>query len=452
MKPVTLIFTAAVLCAFAISPALAQGDAPLAAPTGDVTATQLPPTTPPIIIRHGKIYSLGAVGTLDDGDIRIDNGKITAVGKNLSVPAGATVIDAKGKPVTPGLMASYTQLGIQEIEMVNETNDSEGDSDINTAAFDVADAINPNSTLIPIARIAGVTRSLIAPEPNNGVFFGQAAVIHLGDSNDLLVKRHAGVFATIGPLGADTQRGTRPDTWSLFRETLNDAREYWAQRAGYHKPGGSRDQRSKRIDLEALGPVIRGEEPLIIYANRASDIRQIITYCTANKLKLVILGAQEGWMAATELAKADVPVIVDARLNLPNSFSEIGATLQNAARMDAAGVRVMFMPASDDPAQYARTITQVAGNAVANGMPWAHALAAITKVPAEVWGIGDSYGTLDPGKDADIVVWDGDPLEVTSAPTAVLIKGKNIPLVSRQTALQERYKNLSDKTMPFAYR
>ncbi len=355
--------------------------------------------------------------------------------------------------MTPGLMASYTQLGIEEVEMVNESNDSQANQEVASAAFDVADAINPNSTLIPIARIAGVTRSLTAPSMGSGVFYGQAAVIDLGNGPDLLDKRHAAILVTLGPVGADLGRGTRPDSWAQFREMLDDARDYWADRAGYHRPGGARDQRTTRIDLDALGPVIRGEEPLA--DSRRARLRHPPggAICQApTDLKIVILGAQEGWMVAKDLAAAHVPVIIDAQHNLPNSFADIGATLKNAARMDAAGVTVTFMPESNGAPHFARTITQVAGNAVSYGMPFEHALAAITKNPAQVWGISDRYGTLDVGKDADVVVWDGDPLEVTSAPTAVFIKGARMPMVSRQTQLRDRYRHLDRKGLPFAYR
>ena len=424
---------------------------PAAAPVTPVIAAPLP-SGPSFFIHNGKVYTVGSAGTISGGDVIIQGGKIVAVGQNLTPPAGATTIEAGGKPVTPGLMASATQLGIQEIQLVAETNDTSPDQSLDTAAFDVADALNPNSTLIPVARIAGVTRSLIVPADGAGVFFGQAAVIHLGNGPNILVKRDAGIFARLEPTGGAREKDSRPDLWAQFRETLDDAREYWAARAGYHKPGGARDQRSFRIDLDALGPVIQGQEPLIVHVDRASDIRQVLAYTQANKLKLVIFGAEEGWQVAKELAAAQVPVIIDANLNLPDNFSDIGATLKNAALMDKAGVTVIFEPQNDDPAQYARTITQIAGNAVANGMAWDHALAAITKNPATVFGIADRYGTLDVGKDGDVVVWDGDPLNVTSAPTAVFIRGARIPLVSRQTMLRDRYRNLNDKHLPFAYR
>jgi imidazolonepropionase-like amidohydrolase len=383
--------------------------------------------------------------------VLIVGGKVAQVGQNLTPPDGARIIDAKGKPVTPGLMASWTTLGITEVDLVAETNDTRPNQDLDSAAYDVADAINPNSTLIPIARIAGVTRSLTAPDCQ-AIFCGTAAVIDLGLGPDLLVKRQAGVVANLEPAGGDGQKNSRPDIWAKFRETLDDAREYWADRAGYHRPGGARDQRTIRIDLDALGPVVRGEEPLLVHAERASTIRQVLQYAQANRLKLVILGGGEAWQVAADLAAAHVPVVFDNDLNLPNSFSDLGATLKGAARLDAAGVTVVFQPQADGPGHYARTITQIAGNAVANGMRWDHALAAITANPAQVFGIAESYGTLEPGKDADVVIWDGDPLELTSAPTAVFIRGQNIPLVSRQTRLRDRYRDIGAKNPPFEYR
>lgn len=434
-------------------PAQATAPAPnsKALPT-PVTTTPIAPGAGATLIQHGHLYTVGAPGTIADGDVLIDGGKIVQVGPNLTPPDGAKIINAHGKPVTPGLMASWTQLGIDEVDLVAETNDTAANQKLDSAAFDVADAVNPNSTLIPVARIAGVTRSLTAPAACGEVFCGTAAVLHLGLGPDLIVKRQAGVLVDLEPTGGAKQPNSRPDIWAKFRETLEDARDYWAQRAGYHRPGGARDQRSFRIDLDALGPVIQGTEPLIVRADRASAIRQIVQFAQANRLKLIIVGGGEAWEVARDLAQAQVPVVIDTETNLPASFSDLGATLRGAARLDAAGVTVVLQPQSNDPSHYARTITQIAGNAVANGMRWDHALAAITRNPAQVWGIADTYGTLETGKDADVVIWDGDPLNVTSAPTAVFIRGANIPLVSRQTKLRDRYRNLKRKYPPFAYR
>ena len=405
-----------------------------------------------ILIKHAHLYTVGAQGTLNDSDLLITYGKIAQIGADLGTPPDTKIIDAHGKPVTPGLMVSWTDLGITEVDLVAETNDSTPNQALDSAAFDVADAINPHSTLIPVARIRGVTRSLTAPMDCGDVFCGTAAVIDLGKGPDLVEKRQAGVLVELEPNGGSGQKNSRPDIWNKFRETLDDAREYAAQRSGYHRPGGGRDQRSNRIDLDALAPVVQGREPLLVHVNRASTIRQILQYTQANRIGLVIMGGSEAWQVAGELAAAHVPVVIDNDYNLPSSFSDLGATLKGAARLDAAGVVVAFQPQNDGPAHYARTITQIAGNAVANGMNYDHALAAITKNPAQVWGIDASYGTLEPGKDADVVIWDGDPLDVTSAPTAVFIKGVQMPMTSRQTELRDRYKNLEKKSPPFPYR
>jgi imidazolonepropionase-like amidohydrolase len=408
----------------------------------------LGPTT---LIKHGHVYTLGAQGDLPDADVLIANGKIVQVAPNITPPPGAKIIDAHGKPVTPGFMASWTQLGIEEVQLVAETNDSAPNQALDSAAFDVADAINPASTLIPVARIAGVTRSLTAPVDCGDVFCGTAAVIHLGNGPDLIDRKQAGVLVELEPNGGEQQKNARPDIWVKFRETLDDAREYLSQRGGYRRPGGARDQRSNRVDLDALAPVIQGKESLIVHVERASTIRQVLAYTQANRIRLIVAGGGEAWQVAKDLAAAHVPVVLDNDNNLPNSFSDLGATLKGAARLDAAGVVVVFQPQNDDPGHYARTIGQIAGNAVANGMPWDHALAAITKNPAQVWGIDAQYGTLEPGKDADVVVWDGDPLNL-AAPTAVFIKGEAISLVSRQTKLRERYRDLDHKNPPFFYR
>lgn len=429
--------------AFALATsAFAQSDAPQ-------PQSALPASSNATLIQHGRVVTEGAEGTLNNADVLIENGKITQVGSNIAPPPGAKVIDAHGKPVTPGLMASWTQLGIVEVDLVSETNDTSPNQVQDSAAFDVADALNPNSTLIPVARIGGVTRGLTTPGDCGDVFCGTSAVIDLSNGPDLLVKKNAGVVVELEPNGGEGQKNSRPDIWEKFRETMDDAREYCGDRASYHRAGGYRDQRSLRADLDALCPVIQGSEPVLAHVERASTIRQILGYTQANHLRLVVLGGGEAWEVAKDLAAAHVPVVIDTEQNLPGSFSDIGATLKNAARLDQAGVVVAFRP-QGGTAHYARTVTQIAGNAVANGMNWDHALAALTKNPAEIFGVADTYGTLDAGKDADVVIWDGDPLEVTSAPTAVFIKGANIPLVSRQTRLRDRYRDLSKK--PFAYR
>ncbi|MFL6290481.1 MAG: amidohydrolase family protein, partial [Thermoanaerobaculia bacterium] len=209
-----------------------------------------------------------------------------------------------------------------------------------------------------------------------------------------------------------------------------------------------RELEVSRLDLEALQPVVRGELPLVLAVNRASDIQAALRLAKEEKLKLILAGAGEAWVVADEIAAAQVPVLITPLNNLPGSFDFLGATLENAARLHKAGVTFAFMSVA---AHEAYSIRQGAGNAVAYGLPWDAALAALTTVPARLWGIEDSYGSLEPGKDADVVVWTGDPLEITTWATEVFIRGRQVPIMSRQLELRDRYKDVGNAVPP-AYR
>ena len=209
-----------------------------------------------------------------------------------------------------------------------------------------------------------------------------------------------------------------------------------------------------RLDKEALKPIVDGKTALVISVDRASDILNVIKLKNEYpKLKPIILGAAEGWLVADELAVADIPVITDTYSNLPGSFETLGSTQANAARLSKAGVRLSIAPLSavGGMTANARLILQYAGNAVAHGMDWDAALKAITLTPAQIYGAGQQLGSLEVGKIADVVVWDGDPLELSSAPTAVIVNGEETPLTSRQIELRDRYQDLDDPK-PFSYR
>ena len=232
-----------------------------------------------------------------------------------------------------------------------------------------------------------------------------------------------------------------------LREALQDALDYANNRSSFDR-GERRDYALSRLDLEALEPVVKGELPLVLTVDRASDIEAALRLAREYKLKLIIAGGREAWMVAGQLAAAKVPVLLDPLANLPESFEALGSTLESAARLQKAGVTVAFMT---DDAHDVRNIKQSAGNAVSYGMSWEAALAALTIVPARIWGIADHYGSLEPGKDADVVVWDGDPLELTSSPEHVFIRGTEMPQDTRQLRLRDRYKELS-REVPPAYR
>lgn len=397
-----------------------------------------------IAITGAKVHTLGPQGTIENGTVILEDGRIAAVGAGLAVPAGARRIDAAGKVVTPGLFDSFSRIGLVEVGAVEGTRDYAVEDDRITAAFDVADGLNPRSSLIGVNRIEGLTRAVVFPAPGESLIAGRAAVIQLG-GGDLLVKTPAALFAVLGEQGSGLSGGSRAAALLRLREAFQDARD-WAENRTAFERGERRSYALSRLDLEALAPVVRGELPLVVQAHRASDVEAALRLAREWNLKLILAGANEAWRVADQIAAAGVPVLLNPLDNLPGSFENLGATLENAARLHRAGVTVAF--ASGD-AHNARNLRQAAGNAVAHGLPWDAALASMTSVPARLWGIGDRYGTLEPGKDADVVIWDGDPLEVTTFADQVFIGGVAVPMESRQTLLRDRYMKLDD--LPPAY-
>jgi imidazolonepropionase-like amidohydrolase len=402
-----------------------------------------------VAIVGGTVHTLGTAGTIENGTVLIEGGKVSAVGRDLAVPEGARRIDAAGKIVTPGFFDSLTRLGLVEVSQVEGTNDTRANEDDRfTAAFDVVDGINPRSILFPITRLEGVTRAVVAPQPGESLIAGKGAVIHLAtESAGWLVRSPVAMYAVLGESGAGKAGGARGAAMLRLREAFQDALDYSDNRPAFER-GDRRSYALSRLDLEALQPVVKGELPLVVSVNRASDIEAALRLARDFRLKLIVAGGREAWMVARQLADAKVPVLLDPMANLPDSFETLGSTLESAARLQKAGVVLAFMTGD---AHDVRNIRQAAGNAVSYGMPWDAALAALTIVPAQIWGIADRYGTLEPGKEADVVVWDGDPLETTSYPEHVFIRGTEMPKDSRQLRLRDRYKDLSGD-LPPAYR
>ncbi len=400
------------------------------------------------------VHTAGPAGSLEQATVVITDGKIAAVGADVDVPDGATVIDGAGLVVTPGVIDSYSVAGLVEIGLEASTVDYRLKDNKLGAGFQVFYGFNPDSTVIPITRIEGVTGSVIAPQIGENLFAGQGALVHLGNG-DNIVRASLAVFAGVGLSGGEVTGGSRAAALGRLARALDEARYYDAHRAAYDK-GATRDFLYGRADLEALVPVIKGKKPLAVIANRASDIRNLLKIAAKANVRLVIIGGSEAWKLADDIAAAGVPVIINPADDLPASFDGLFARLDNAARLQAAGVTIAFGSEVNDVSGFgthnARLLTQMAGIAVANGLPWEAALAALTSNPAGIWGVADEVGTIAPGKQADVVVWTGDPFELSTRPKHVFIRGEDIPLVSRQTRLRDRYLNLKDQRMPFAYR
>ncbi|WP_374655802.1 amidohydrolase family protein [Phenylobacterium sp.] len=434
-------------------------------------AIAAPAAAETVAVTNARILTAGPAGEIARGTIVLQDGKIAAVGPAAQVPAGARVIDAQGGVVTPGFIAPNALLGAVEVRSLGD------DLAVNNpeigASFDVQYALNPASTLIPVARLAGITRAIVVPlsagggggsfhdddgeevmtagdgggSKSSALFAGQAAAIHLAEGPEILMKPKVGMVVPFGDGGANVAGGARGAEIIALKSAFRDVRDYMRNRAAYDR-AGVRDLALSKSDLEALIPVVEGRMPVIALVHKASDIRAVLKFAREEKIKLILSGVEEGWMVAADIAAAGVPVILDPLSDRPESFQVLGSTLENAARLNAAGVTVSLEGTGG--AHRVRELRYNAGNAVAYGMPYQAALAAVTINTARIFGVADRVGSLEPGKDADLVIWTGDPFEPLSQPKAVFIAGKAQPMTSRQIELRDRYKDLSGPC-PVAY-
>jgi imidazolonepropionase-like amidohydrolase len=393
---------------------------------------------------------------IQNGTVVISAGKVVAAGAGVAVPAGAKTIDASGKWVTPGIVSGFSRVGLAEVPGVKETNDINARTPF-SAAIDVAPAINPLANPIAISRTAGVTRAVVVPATGNGIFAGQGAVVDLGADMDPITKARAFQYVEMGEEGAEDAGGSRPAAYLTFKMMLREAQDYARAPASYD--GRSKDALLNRVDAEALVPVVTGAMPLMIHVESARDILGVLALRKDfPALKLILAGATEGWMVASQIAAAKVPVIAGGLDDLPSSFEKLAATQSNVGRMVKAGVPVAMGLMDRDEALQLRLATQQAGNMVAlnkvpgaTGLSWGQALRSITSAPAEAMGLGDRIGSLKAGKAGDVVIWDGDPLEMESAPVAVWIDGIQQPIDNRQTKLRDRYATPAEGSLPKAY-
>lgn len=399
-------------------------------------ALAAPATAETVLIRGGRVVTEGAAGTLERGDVLIVDGRIAAVGANLSAPSGARIIDAANKWVTPGAFAAMSEVGLAEIGGSGAPNDANVTGSLIGAAADAGRAFNPMVTAVPITRIEGVTRAAIAPDATASMFGGRGALVSMSGLADSVFRERAFMVVELGEAGGQRVGGSRAASWPAFEAALRDAREY-PERYRRGQGGAVLNE----IDAAALAPFARGQGTFLVHIESATDIRELLRVKRANpQLRFIIHGGAEAWLVADDLRRADIPVLIDPLVDLPDHFERLGARLDNAALLQHAGVRFAIAPGPGSvDAQQARLVLQLAGNAVANGLPWDAAFAAVTRGPADIFGVGGELGRLQRGYLADVVVWDGDPLEVQSAPTAVFIEGRQVPLTSRQTELRDRY-------------
>lgn len=399
-----------------------------------------------VLLKNAKVYTLDRSGTIEGGDVWLRGETIAGVGKTIQGSSGSQVIDAAGLWVTPGIINAYTRLGAIEVDAVYQSRDDGASGAPFSAGYDVSYGINPASTLMAVTRMEGITRAASVPAAQASLFAGYGALIDLGMDQDAVFKPKAFMSVALGERGSRLAGGGRGAAHVMLRQALDEA-------SG--KAGSDRfDNLLARIDVDALKPVVRGDIPLFVEVERAADIRNVIALKRSyRRLKIVLVGANEGWMVADEIAAAGIPVITDASLNLPDRFEILGATLANAARLRKAGVTIAIAtgPNGSNEAHNARLLLQLGGIAVSYGLAWEDALAAVTINPAKILGVESVLGSLSPGKRGDVVVWNGDPFELTTRPVAVYIDGQAVPLESRQTKLRDRYLDLSSP-VPFPYK
>ncbi len=388
----------------------------------------------PVAFINARILTATAAGEIPNGTVIVEGGKITALGPEISPPSDAEIIDAQGKTITPGLVASNTSIGAVEISGGADAAETGSGSKRVTAGYDVRYAINPYSPLISVVRRGGVTRSIVTPEDGDSSlgtrYAGQAAVIHLGEGPNVVVRAKAGVVWSLG--ASESGRGA---AFVQFQAELADVRQYGRRPDSFRK-GELRARDWSEADLKALLPVVERRTPLVAGADRASDILALLDLAAEERLKLILVGASEGWLAAEAIAAAGVPVILDVTANLPSNFDQIGASLKNAQRLHEAGVRLVIQgkPTGHEAGQ----LRYFAGLAVAHGLPYAAALEAVTVNPARVWG-EEGFGALAVGQEADIAIWEGDPFEPLTDLSALYIRGERQSLRSRQNFLEEKY-------------
>jgi imidazolonepropionase-like amidohydrolase len=392
-----------------------------------------------IAITGGTVYPVSGP-KIDNATVLIRDGRIAAVGTNVTIPTGATRIDAAGKWVTPGLIDGAGNMGLREISAVQNTNEGTLRGNEVAAAFNVTEGLNPASTLIPVTRVEGVTTTLAVP--GGDLIWGQAVLIDLDGTTieAMVAKSPVGVVADLSENSKGAGGGSRAGVAQRLRRIFNDALEYERRRTDYSR-AQMQDLSASAADLDALLPVLHGRLPLMVVANRRSDIETALRIAREFKLRLILAGAAEGWEIADKIVAAGVPVLVQPMDNIPG-YDALGIRYENAALLAKAGVKVSLM---ETQTENSRNLRQQAGNAVAYGMTWDQALRAVTLTPAEAFGVADRYGSLEVGKVANVVVWTGDPFEFSTGVEHVIIRGKEISLRSRQTELLDRYRTLPPK-------
>lgn len=376
-----------------------------------------------ILITNAALHTMRDDAVLNDADILINDGVIEAIGTDLESTADR-IIDAAGMPVTPALFAGVTSHGLTEVGAVSESVDGRlYDVAVGNLhpEFDVKRAYTPHSSLINVTRIEGFGYALLAASSSDSSVSGTGSMVEFDGGYESFSGKSV-LYIDVDGRSSRKVGGSRAAHWMELDGAMADLSKRDGEREYLSDAGSDALKRLKRSGV------------FVFDAYRAADIRQVIAFAEEHDIKAMVHGATEAWMVADELADAGIPIIVDGLSNLPSSFDSIGARLDNAALSQKAGVTVLF---SSGETHNARKIRQGVGTAVAHGLPYDYALRALTTLPSELLDGPDR--SVRVGSIANLTVWSGDPLEVTSYATSVIIDGNEIPMVSRQQLLLERY-------------
>ena len=383
-----------------------------------------------ILIKNATVVTSSELGVLDGTDVMIQDGIITSIGKNLSSDK-AILIEANGRFLTSGILAPVTNLGLIEIELEPETRDDR--TDHFSAGFSISSAFNPSSTLIPYNRIAGVTSAIVFPSSGKGnIFSGLGSVFKTHGQID--TRAIVTDIAMVMRMGGNED--SRASNFLDLEDAFMKAKQFKKsrsviQRGGFFDTGDYSDR-----DLNALNDLIEYKKPLIVKTNRASDMLRMIEFSNQHEINIIFHGAKEAWRIADKLAEEEIPVIIDPMDNIPSSFDSIGARIDSGSILTKSGVKVLIGIADAHNSFLSR---QGAGNAVSNGIDSYEAFKAITINVAEAFGLDHLIGSIEVGKSADLIIWDGDPLEVSSFSDLVIINGEITSSMTRSKRLRDRY-------------
>lgn len=390
-----------------------------------------------ILIKSGQIND--GLGNSFIGDILIVDEKIVEVGKFLN-SSSAKIIEAKGKPVTPGLISPISNIGVVEINALDVTNDDS--PDFFGPGFSVFNAFNPHSTLIPWNRSNGVTSSISTPGYSSQIFKGMGSFYLLDGDIDITGNADVAMYARLGAIG-----GSRAETIqimeSMFELALNKDELELEELLGTTF-ASSMDMQLQ--DIQALSRVVNREIPLVLEVNRAIDILQALRLKNDYDLELVLMSVEEAPLVLDQILASGVSVIIDPMDNIPDSFDELASNIKLGGILSNAGIKVMF---STQRSHNYHLMRQGAGNAVAHGMTYQAGISGMTSIVADVFNIQDR-GSIKEGYFADIVIWSEDPLEPSAYPTTVIINGSEISLETRASRLTERYTDKRD--IPSSYK